>query len=248
MLLFDVGNTEIKMGIVKEDKIALKYRFTTNPNLSEDEFYLLIYPIIESYTFRKIAISSVVPKLTMMLRDLSKKRFYIEPLIIAPGVKTGLKIIADNPQEVGADIISASVKAGDFSKSALVIDLGTAIKYIYVADNSLKGVVISPGVEISMKALTENTALLPHFEVKTPKKVLGSNTIECMQSGITYGIASQIDGMIERIKEETHDDFLVIFTGGLADTIRPLIKHPSIYEAHLVLEGLLKIVKKNELR
>ncbi|MFA5719839.1 MAG: type III pantothenate kinase [Acholeplasmataceae bacterium] len=248
MLLFDVGNTEVKMGIVVNNEIILKYRFTTNPNISDDEFYLLIHPLIDKYIFKKIAISSVVPKVTMMLRDLSKKRFFIEPLILAPGVKTGLKIIADNPQEVGADIISASVKASDYAKHVLVIDLGTAIKYIYVSNNTLKGVVISPGVEISMKALTENTALLPNFEVKIPKKVLGSNTIECMQSGITYGIASQIDGMIEWIKEEVNQDFKVIFTGGLAQTIRPLIKHESIYEEHLVLEGLLKIIEKNEPR
>lgn len=246
MILFDVGNTEIKIGIVKHQKIIAKYRFTTNTNLSEDEFYLLIYPIIKDYRFSIVAISSVVPSVTSMLRRLSLEHFNIGAIVVGPGVKTGLKIIADNPQEVGADIISASVKALDFAKDVLVIDLGTAIKYIYVSNQALRGVVISPGVEISLKALTENTALLPKFEIKVPKKVLGTNTVECMQSGITYGIASQIDGMIERIKKEVSKEFLVIFTGGLAPTILPLITHEAVYEEHLVLEGLLSIVYKNE--
>ncbi len=246
MLLFDVGNTEVKMGIYKDNKITEKYRFVTNPNISEDEFYLIIYPIIGKYVFKKIAISSVVPNITRMLRTLSVRRFFVEPLVVEQGVKTGLKIIADNPQEVGADIICASVRASQYGKNALAIDLGTAIKYIYVSNNALKGVIISPGVEISMRALTENTALLPKFEIKVPKKVLGSNTVECMQSGITYGIASQIDGLIDFVKNEVKEDFKIVFTGGLAPLIMPLIKHDSIYDENLVLEGLIEIVNKNK--
>ena len=171
MLLFDVGNTEVKMGIYREGKIIEKYRFMTNPNISEDEFYLMIYPLIDKYIFKKIAISSVVPNITRMLRMLSLKRFYFEPIVVEPGVKTGLKILTDNPQEVGADIICASVRASSYDKNTLVIDLGTAIKYIYVSNKALKGVIIAPGVEVSMMALTENTALLPKFEIKVPKKV-----------------------------------------------------------------------------
>ncbi|NMA05756.1 MAG: type III pantothenate kinase [Acholeplasmataceae bacterium] len=245
MLLFDVGNTEVKMGIYREGKIIEKYRFMTNPNISEDEFYLMIYPLIDKYIFKKIAISSVVPNITRMLRMLSLKRFYFEPIVVEPGVKTGLKILTDNPQEVGADIICASVRASSYDKNTLVIDLGTAIKYIYVSNKALKGVIIAPGVEVSMMALTENTALLPKFEIKVPKKVLGTNTVECMQSGVTYGIASQIDGLINFIKKEIKEDFKVVFTGGLAPLIMPLIKHDALYDENLVLEGLIEIVSKN---
>ncbi len=246
MLLFDVGNTEVKMGIYKDGKIIQKYRFITNPNISEDEFYLLIYPLIDKHIFKKIAITSVVPNVTRMLRILSVKRFFVEPFIVEQGVKTGLKILTDNPQEVGSDIICAGVKATSYNKQTLVIDLGTAIKYIYVSNNALKGVIIAPGVEISMKALTENTALLPKFEIKVPKKVLGTNTVECMQSGVTYGIASQIDGLIDFIKKEVKEDFKIVFTGGLAPLVMPLIKHDSIYDENLVLEGLIEIVNKNK--
>lgn len=246
MLLFDVGNTEVKMGIYKDGKIIEKYRFVTNSNISEDEFYLMIYPLIDKYVFKKIAISSVVPNITRMLRILSVKRFFVEPLVVEQGIKTGLKILADNPQEVGADIICASVRATTYDKNTLVIDLGTAIKYIYISNNALKGVIISPGVEISIRALTENTALLPKFEIKIPKKVLGTNTVECMQSGVTYGIASQIDGLINFIKKEVKEDFKIVFTGGLAPLIKPLIKHDSIYDENLVLEGLIEIVRRND--
>ena len=144
----------------------------------------------------------------------------------------------------GADLICDV--AGVLDEEALVIDLGTAIKYIYVKNKTLRGVVISPGVVVSLKALSANAALLPEIEIKTPNKVLGNNTINCMQSGVTYGVASQVDGMILRIKEEIGNPNLkVIATGGLANLIIPLTKNEIEIDDLLTLRGLLEVYRRN---
>lgn len=245
-LMFDVGNTELKLAISNEkDEIIEKYRFQTNKNLSDDELYLKFYSLVLNYKFKHIVIASVVPLITSKLRNISKKYFFIEPLVVEVGTKTGLKIIADNPSEVGADLVACSVGAANLYKNSLIIDLGTAIKYLYVKNNTLTGVVIGPGVEISLKALTENTALLPDVELKTPKKVLGLNTVNCMQSGVIYGTAAQIDCLVKRIKKEVNEDFNVIITGGLAELLLPVLETKTEHRPLLIFEGLLEILKRN---
>jgi type III pantothenate kinase len=198
-------------------------------------------------TFDKVtgvAISSVVPNVTIALKEMCINHLNINPLIVGPGVKTGVGIIADNPREVGADLICDV--AGVCDEEALIIDLGTATKYIYAKNRTLRGVVISPGVGVSIKALSSNAALLPEIEIKTPNKVLGNNTINCMQSGVTYGVASQVDGMIERIREEVKNPNLkVIATGGLADLIIPLTKYEISIDNLLTLRGLLEVYRRN---
>ncbi|PKK92513.1 MAG: pantothenate kinase, partial [Tenericutes bacterium HGW-Tenericutes-6] len=129
----------------------------------------------------------------------------------------------------------------------LVVDLGTAIKYIYVKNKSILGVIITPGVGISIKALVGNTALLPDIDIEVPKKVLGTNTISCMQSGVTYGVAAQVDGLIERIRDEVNENFAVILTGGLSQTIAPLCKHELTRDSDVVLNGLLNIFNRNDI-
>lgn len=245
ILMFDVGNTELKLAIYNGDEFLNKFRFSTNDELSDDELYLKFYNIVKDYTFKEIVIASVVPNITFKLRSIAKKYFFIEPLVIEQGVKTGLKIIADNPAEVGADLVACSVAASNQFLKSLVIDLGTAIKYLYIKDKTLKGVIISPGMEISLNALTKNTALLPKIELNTPEKVLNHNTVSCMQSGVLYGTASQIDGLVNKIKEEVKEDFNVIITGGLADLLLPILNTNVIYQPNLVFEGLLDILKRN---
>ena len=245
LLLFDVGNTSICIaryedGVLHEDIT----RITTLLNRSCDEYFLIIREMISLKGVDSVAISSVVPEVTTVLNEMCNKHLNVKPLILGPKVKTGISIIADNPREVGADLICdvAAVTVDE----ALVIDLGTAIKYIYVKNKTLRGVVISPGVVISIKALVNNTALLPDIEIKAPTKVLGNNTINCMQSGVTYGVASQVDGMIERIKEEVKNpDLKVIATGGLANLIVPLTKNEIEVDDLLTLKGLLAIYRRN---
>lgn len=240
-LLFDIGNTSIKMAIVENDEIIKRYVFSTPLLVKSDDFYLRILPLVKDLRFKRVAIASVVPSKTEELRKMVKDHFSIEAFVIKPGIKTGVKIIADYPLEVGADIICASARY----PSALIIDLGTAIKYLFIDNNSLLGVVIGPGLETSLKALTDNTALLPHIEIKAPKTILGKNTIHCMQSGITYGMVSQIEGMIHKIEKETRKKVPVYITGGYAEKIYPLIEREITYVPNLVLEGLLIILNKN---
>lgn len=246
ILMFDVGNTELKIAIADGKEIINKYRFTTNPNLSDDELYFRFYSLVKEYNFEHIVIASVHPEMTFKLRSIAKKHFFIDPLVVEAGIKTGIKLKTDNPLEVGADIVAGAVASSLVGSHVLFIDLGTAIKYVYVENKTLLGVVISPGIEVSLKALKDNTALLPHVEVKTPDKVLGTNTIQCMQSGIIYGTASQIDGLVERIKKEVDHNFDVVITGGLAEILLPHLKTPVIYRPLFIFEGLLKIYNKNK--
>ena len=246
LLLFDVGNTNVCITTFDGNKLDENIiRITTLLDRSCDEYFLILKEMVDLKNVTNVAISSVVPVVTNALRTLSVKHLNIEPLVLEPKVKTGIGIKADNPREVGADLI-CDVAALNGSE-CLIIDLGTATKYIYAKNNTLAGVVICPGVNISIKALVSNAALLPDIDIKVPNKVLGNNTITCMQSGATYGVASQVDGMIERIKEETKNPNLkVIATGGLAKLIVPLTKHEIEIDELLTLKGLLAIYGRNQ--
>ena len=245
LLLFDVGNTNIC--ITSYENMTLNeniIRVTTLHERSCDEYFLILKEMIDFSKITDVAISSVVPSVTNALKELCIKYLSIEPLVLEPKVKTGVSLKADNPREVGADLICDV--AGVKGEEALIVDLGTATKYIYAKNNSLCGVVICPGVNISIKALVANAALLPNIEIKTPNKVLGNNTITCMQSGVTYGVASQVDGIIERIKKEVgNPELKVIATGGLANLIIPLTNNKIEIDNLLTLKGLLEIYRRN---
>ena len=244
ILLFDVGNTTVGIGISDGMHIIDTFRLNTEVQKTADEYWIQMRSLIPVGQIDSIAISSVVPRITEKLREIALKHFKLEPLIVGPGVKTGLNVKTDHPREVGADLICDAV-AVEEDIPTLVVDLGTAIKYIYVKNKTILGVIITPGVAISIKALVGNTALLPDIDIEIPKKVLGTNTIACMQSGVTYGVAAQVDGLIDRIKEEVKEDFNVILTGGLSETIAPLCKHPLRRDPDLVLKGLLQIYHRN---
>ena len=246
ILLIDVGNTNICISTTDGSGIENKIiRLKTLHDRLSDEYYLILKEMIDLSNVDGVAISSVVPDVTCVLTELFINRLNINPLVLGPKVKTGLMIKADNPREVGADLICDAVGVGE--QEALIIDLGTATKYLYVKKRTLLGVVITPGVMVSIKALVSNTALLPEVEIKVPNKVLGNNTINCMQSGATYGVASQVDGMIERIRKEVGNPHLkVIVTGGLARVIVPLCNHEIEVDDLLTLKGLLDIYGRNQ--
>ncbi len=245
ILLFDVGNTTVSIGISDGNSILETYKLNTEIQKTADEYWIQMRSLIPISEITGIAISSVVPRMTEKLKEIAEKHFKKEPLIVGPGVKTGLNVKTDHPREVGADLICDAVAVEDDITPTLVVDLGTAIKYIYIKNKTILGVIITPGVSISIKALVGNTALLPDIDIEVPKKVLGTNTIACMQSGVTYGVASQVDGLIERIKDEVKEDFKVILTGGLSETITPLCKHPLTRDPDLVHKGLLQIYNRN---
>lgn len=246
ILLFDVGNTNISIGLSDGKNVSETFRLNTEVTKTADEYFIAMKSLIDMKKIHAVAISSVVPRITEKLKDICNRFLNLEPLTIGPGIKTGLNVKTDNPREVGADLICGAVAVELIKSPVLVIDLGTAIKYIYVKNKTILGVIITPGVNISIKALVGNTALLPDIDIEVPKKVLGTNTISCMQSGVTYGVAAQVDGLIERISDEVKEDFSVILTGGLSQTIAPLCKHKLSRDPDLVLKGLLNIFNRNE--
>jgi len=246
ILLIDVGNTTINMAVSDGEKLFKTAMINTNLNKTSDEYYMDLRVIFELDQIKNVIISSVVPVVTKELVELSKKHLNIEPITIEPPIKTGVRVNTDNPKEVGADLIAvAAAVINNDNKSYLIVDLGTASKMIYVKNNAITGVIIFPGIEVSIKALVGNTALLPNIDIKVPKKVLGKNTIECMQSGVTYGVAAQIDGLVEMIKKEVNEEFSVITTGGLSGVINPLLKTKITDQPNLIFDGLLKIYNLN---
>ena len=246
ILLVDIGNSNIVFGLADDNNIVKTYRLKSFTDKTSDEYFILFNNIVSVDKIDGVIISSVVPMITSSLKKMFETYYNINPLILGPGVKTGVQLKVDDPKSVGADIICDCAGAMKYANECLVIDLGTANKYIYVKNNTFYGLAISPGVAISMRALVSNAALLPNIELVSPKNVLGTNTISCMQSGIIYGSASEVDGMITRIKDEIKNhNVKVIATGGLSKVITPLCKNEITIVENLTLDGLLQIYYKN---
>lgn len=246
ILLCDVGNSNIVFGFADNDKVVKSFRFKSFTNKTSDEYFILIKSMIDMYPIDDVIISSVVPIVTSALKKLFKDYYSIDAKILGQGLKTGIQLKVDDPKTVGADIICDAAGVANKYNECIIIDLGTATKYIYIKNNTFYGVSIAPGVAISMKALVSNAALLPSIELTCPKKVIGTNTITCMQSGVIFGAASQVDGMIQRIKNEIgNSDVAVVATGGLSSLIVPLCTHKIERVENLTLVGLLEIYKKN---
>lgn len=247
ILLIDVGNTNIVFGFANDNEIVNTFRFKSIRDMTTDEYYIVVKSLLDEYEIKDVIISSVVPIITSALKKLIKKYLKKEPIILGPGVKTGIEVKCDDPKSVGADLICDSIGAMKYFDESIVIDLGTATKYLYIKNNKFLGCSIAPGVSISMKALINNAALLPSVELQTPKKILGTNTINCMQSGVIIGAACQVDGMIDRIMDEINNHNVnIIATGGLSELIVPLCKHKITRIENLTLYGLLEIYKKNQ--
>ncbi len=247
ILLVDVGNSNIVFGFSNGKEIINTFRFKSLTDITTDEYYLVIKAMLDKYEVDDVIISSVVPVITSALKKLFVKYLKKDPIIIGPGIKTGIELKCDDPKTVGADMICDCAGAMKYFNEAIIIDLGTATKYIYAKNNKFLGCSISPGVSISMKALVNNAALLPQFELITPKRVLSTNTINCLQSGVLYGASSQVDGMIDKILNELgNKDIKIIATGGLSKVIIPLCSHDIKMVDNLTLCGLLEIYYKNK--
>lgn len=246
ILLIDIGNSNICFASSKNNELYNSFRIKSFKDKSSDEFYILIKQFINEKLDDAI-ISSVVPVITSAIVKMLKKYYNIEPKIIGNSLKTGINIIADDPKTVGADLICDVSGACNTYNEGLIIDLGTASKFIYFKNKSLLGVSIAPGVVISTNAMINNAALLPNFELVAPKKVLNSSTIPCMQSGVIYGYASMVDGMIKRIKKEINNPSLkVIATGGLINLISAFCEEKfDLIDPLLTLKGIDNIYKKN---
>jgi type III pantothenate kinase len=247
LLLFDVGNSNISFAVYENEELLDKWRIKTDVNKTADEYSIILNNLINKYDIEAVVIASVVPIITDMLRTYSKKYLQIEALIVSPGVKTGLDIRLNNPKEIGADLVASAVgSVKKYPQPTIIFDMGTATTITLVANNTFYGGAVLPGIETSLYGLVQKTALLPHISIKAPKDVVAKETVAAMQSGIVYGTASAIDGMIDRIEKEHGKKCYVVATGGLAKYIIPHCTHQITLDKYLIYDGLIEILKKNK--
>ena len=252
VLAVDIGNTNVVVGGFDSGEIRFIERLSTNKNSTSLEYLVLIKTVLElngisGDTFSGGIISSVVPSVTARVKEAVEKLTGKEPLIVGPGVKTGLKIKLDNPAQLGSDRVADSVAATNLYPCPLIIiDMGTATTVSVVdEDKSFIGGMIMPGLMVSMEALSSKTSQLPQISLDAPKKAIGRNTADCIKSGLIYGTAAAIDGLIGNIENELGKSCTVISTGGLAKIVTPLCKRDIIEDDKLLLKGLMIIYEKN---
>ncbi|HOO25121.1 MAG TPA: type III pantothenate kinase [Clostridiales bacterium] len=253
LLTVDMGNTNINFGVFEGDDILFLSRIATDTDRTGDQYAVEILNIFKLYGFEPkliegSVISSVVPELTSTLVEAIEKLTDRSPLILGPGLKTGINILTDNPAQVGSDLIAGAVAAKLlYPLPCLVVDLGTATK-ISIVDESgaFLGCTISAGISISLDALADRTSQLPNISLVAPASVIGKNTIDSMQAGTVFGAAAMIDGLCDRIEEELGRPVgSIVATGGLSSKIVKNCKHKIEYNGQLLLEGLKTIYYKN---
>jgi type III pantothenate kinase len=251
LLAIDVGNTQTVVGLFSQSELVDHWRIMTESDRTSDELAVLIQQFL---AFRGhslsgvegLAISSVVPRVTGALRDMSTKYLDFDPLVLEPGVRTGMPILYDNPKEVGADRIANAVGAYDlYGGPSIVVDFGTANTLDAVSTKGeYLGGAIFPGIEISMDALVGRAALLRKVELVEPKNVIGRSTVESIQSGAVYGYTGLIDSLVDRFRAEL-GDATVIATGGLAQLLMPISRTIQHHEPWLTLYGLRIVYERN---
>ena len=253
LLAIDIGNTNLVIGCIENDQILFKARIATDRLRTSDQYGVEIKNMLEAYGVQikdidDCIISSVVPPVFNSVKTGVIKIIGKQPMVVGPGLKTGLNIHVDVPGQVGSDRIVIAVAAlAEYQAPLVLMDLGTATTIEVVEpENVYMGGVIFPGVMVSLDALTSRAAQLPGISLDKPKSVIGRNTVDCMRSGMMYGTAAMIDGVVERIEEELGHPSTLIATGGLAQFITPLCKHKIILEKELLLKGLNIIYKKNK--
>ncbi len=253
LLCIDIGNTNLVIGCIRNDEILFQARIATDKTRTSDQYGVEIKNMLEAYgvsisDISDCIISSVVPPVFNSVKTGVIKIIKKQPMVVGPGLKTGLNIHVDIPSQVGSDRIVIAVAAlAEYKAPLILMDLGTATTIeIVEPDNIYMGGVIFPGVKISLDALTSRAAQLPGISLDKPKHVIGKNTVDCMRSGMMYGTAAMIDGLVERIEEELGHECTLIATGGLAQFITPLCKRDILLEKDLLLKGLNIIYKKNK--
>lgn len=249
----DIGNTNIVIGCFEDKKIIFTERLSTKKTATALEYAISFKNVLELYSIdlKKIEgsiISSVVPEITTIVNNAIAKITNKNSIIVGPGVKTGLSIKVDNPAQLGSDLVVGAVAAlAEYPVPLVVIDFGTATTLTVInSKKDLLGGMILPGVRLSLKSLSSGTSQLPEIGLEPPKKFIGTNTVDCMKSGILYSTAYGIDGFIENIEQELGEKVTVIATGGLAKAIVPLCKSKITIDDELLLKGLMDIYNKNK--
>ena len=252
ILTIEIGNSTITLGGVEGSEIRFECRINTDRVKTSDTYCIDLKTLFEIYgidmaSIEGVIIASVVPQVLNSVRTAIRKLLNREPLVVGPGLKTGLDIRLENPGQMGADLVAADVAAlSEHKPPLIVIDMGTATTMAVLDPNGAHlGGCVCPGVKISLEALTGNTSLLPGIQLDSPKQALGRNTADAMRSGIMFGTASMLDGMIDRFRAETGWDFTIVATGGLAKHIVPLCRNGIVYDRHLIIKGLAKLYRDN---
>ncbi|ACK94648.1 type III pantothenate kinase [Bacillus thuringiensis] len=252
IFVLDVGNTNAVLGVFEEGELRQHWRMETDRHKTEDEYGMLVKQLLdhEGLSFedvKGIIVSSVVPPIMFALERMCEKYFKIKPLVVGPGIKTGLNIKYENPREVGADrIVNAVAGIQLYGSPLIIVDFGTATTYCYINEEKhYMGGVITPGIMISAEALYSRAAKLPRIEITKPSSVVGKNTVSAMQSGILYGYVGQVEGIVKRMKEEAKQEPKVIATGGLAKLISEESNVIDIVDPFLTLKGLYMLYERN---
>ena len=254
LLVLDVGNTNITAGIYKKEKLVTTFRISSKSSKTSDEYGLLLSQFlaaqnIEICDIYGAAIASVVPNIMHSLISSIKKVFNFAPLIVGTGVKTGIKVLIQNPKSVGADRIADAVAAFESYKGpAIVVDFGTGTTYDLIGeDGSFMAGVTAPGLRVSAESLWENTARLPEIEIKAPKSILAKETIESMRAGIVYGQIGQMEYIVKKMREEANlPNAKVVITGGIGRLVADGCGIDVEYNRYLTLEGIRLIYEKNK--
>lgn len=255
LLTIDIGNTNIVMGVMNGMELVASFRITTQMQRTSDEYGITMLEMLRSKgikvdDLKDVIISSVVPNIMYSITNSIKKYFNKKPLIIGPGLKTGIAIRTDNPKSVGADRIVNSVAAYElYGGPCMAIDFGTSTTYDIVNEKGeFIGGLITPGIRISADAMWQRAAQLPHMEIKRPKSILDcKNTVSSMQAGLVYGYIGQVEYIVKKVKEEMQcPDMKIIATGGLAKIIQDGTDIMDAYDGLLTLKGLVLIYEKNK--
>ncbi|NLL89668.1 MAG: type III pantothenate kinase [Dehalococcoidales bacterium] len=252
LLAIDIGNTETTFGVFEGEKKKATFQMTTAIHRTADEGAVLLLSILknrglEASDITEVALCSVVPPLTLIFDDMIKRYFNISPLIVAAGVKTGIRVCMDNPKEVGADRIVVAVAAHHlYGGPVIIVDLGTATTFEIVSKNGdYLGGAIAPGMLSSAEALFQRAAMLPRIDMAPPNKVIGTNTIDAMRSGVVYGYVGLVEGMVQRMQKELGGRVKVVATGGFSGLIAKETRIIDEVNPDLTLIGLRIIYRMN---
>lgn len=257
ILLIDVGNTNIVMGVHDGTKIISDFRLSTNSMKTSDEISIDVISLfqmnhLEASSIDGVIISSVVPNVMYSLENMVRKVFKVTPIVVGAGVKTGINVKTDNPKEVGADrIVNAVAASSKYNRSLIIIDFGTATTFCSVKkDGTYQGGIISPGIKISADALFEKAAKLPRIELMKPDTVIGKNTVVSMQSGLVHGYIGLVEHLVKLMKKEMmadgEEEPFVVATGGFSRLMKQSTDCIDALEPNLTLEGLKMIYDKNK--
>ena len=254
LLVINVGNTNITLGVFKKEELLGTFRMTTKLPRTSDEYGIMLKELIErqgisSKDINAVIIASVVPDIMHSLGSAMIKYFGIKPVIVSAGIKTGIRIVTENPKQVGADRIVDAVAAYTlYGGPVIVIDFGTATTYDIVGpDATFEGAVIAPGIRTSAQAMWGQAAMLPAIEIKKPDTILAKETVSSMQAGIVFGQIGQVEYIVERIRRESgYRDAKVVASGGLGNIIARETEAIDVYDPQLTLKGLRIIYEKNK--